>query len=39
MDPAAAGSWQVIPGLTGTVPASGLAYMSVGYGVAAVGAA
>jgi PQQ-like domain len=32
------GSWQVIPGLTGTVPASGLAYMSVGYGVAAVGA-
>ena len=31
------GSWQVIPGLTGTVPASGLAYMSVGYGVAAVG--
>jgi len=32
------GSWQVIPGLTGTVPASGLAYVSVGYGVAAVGA-
>ena len=31
------GSWQVIPGLTGTVPASGLAYVSVGYGVAAVG--
>jgi len=31
------GSWQVIPGLTGTVPASGLAYLSVGYGVAAVG--
>jgi len=31
------GSWQVIPGLTGTAPASGLAYMSVGYGVAAVG--
>jgi len=33
-----AGSWQVLPGLTGTVPASGLAYLSVGYGVAAVGA-
>ena len=33
-----AGSWQVLPGLTGTVPASGLAYVSVGYGVAAVGA-
>jgi hypothetical protein len=32
------GSWQVIPGLTGTVPASGLAYVSVGYGVVAVGA-
>jgi PQQ-like domain len=32
------GSWQVIPGLTGTVPASGLAYVAVGYGVAAVGA-
>ena len=31
-------SWQVIPGLTGTVPASGLAYVSVGSGVAAVGA-
>jgi PQQ-like domain len=31
------GSWQVMPGLTGTVPASGLAYLSVGYGVAAVG--
>jgi hypothetical protein len=31
------GSWQVIPGLTGTVPTSGLAYASVGYGVAAVG--
>jgi hypothetical protein len=31
------GSWQVIPGLTGTVPTSGLAYVSVGYGVAAVG--
>jgi len=33
-----AGSWQVLPGLTGTVPVSGLAYVSVGYGVAAVGA-
>jgi hypothetical protein len=33
-----AGSWQVISGLTGTVPASGLAYLSVGYGVAALGA-
>jgi hypothetical protein len=32
------GSWQVTPGLAGTVPASGLAYVSVGYGVAAVGA-
>jgi PQQ-like domain len=31
------GPWQVVPGLTGTVPASGLAYLSVGYGVAAVG--
>jgi PQQ-like domain len=31
------GSWQVISGLTGTVPASGLAYVSVGYGVTAVG--
>jgi hypothetical protein len=31
------GSWQVLSGLTGTVPASGLAYVSVGYGVAAVG--
>jgi putative pyrroloquinoline-quinone binding quinoprotein len=31
------GSWQVISGLTGTAPASGLAYVSVGYGVAAVG--
>ena len=31
------GSWQVIPGLTGTVPTSGLAYVSVGYGIAAVG--
>ena len=33
-----AGSWQVFPGLTGTAPASGLAYLAVGYGVAAVGA-
>jgi hypothetical protein len=32
------GSWQVVSGLTGMVPASGLAYVSVGYGVAAVGA-
>jgi PQQ-like domain len=31
------GSWQAVPGLTGTVPVSGLAYLSVGYGVAAVG--
>jgi PQQ-like domain len=31
------GSWQAVPGLTGTVPASGLAHLSVGYGVAAVG--
>ena len=31
------GSWDVVSGLTGTVPASGLAYASVGYGVAAVG--
>jgi PQQ-like domain len=31
------GSWQAIPGLTGTVPTSGLAYVSVGYGVVAVG--
>jgi PQQ-like domain len=33
-----AGAWAVAPGLTGTVPASGLAYASVGGGVAAVGA-
>jgi PQQ-like domain len=33
-----AGSWQVFPGLTGTAPASGLAYMAVGYGLVAVGA-
>jgi hypothetical protein len=32
------GSWDVASGLTGTVPASGLAYASVGDGVAAVGA-
>jgi hypothetical protein len=32
------GSWQVVAGLTGTVPAAGLAYVSVGYGVAALGA-
>ena len=31
------GSWNVVSGLTGTVPASGLAYASVGDGVAAVG--
>ncbi len=31
------GSWDAAPGLTGTVPASGLAYASVGDGVAAVG--
>ena len=32
------GSWDVAAGLTGTVPASGLAYLSVGDGVVAVGA-
>jgi hypothetical protein len=32
------GSWDVVSGLTGTVPASGLAYLSVGDGVVAVGA-
>lgn len=32
------GSWDVVSGLTGTVPASGLAYASVSDGVAAVGA-
>jgi hypothetical protein len=32
------GSWQVVPGLTGTVPATGLAYASAGDGVAALGA-
>ena len=32
------GSWQVVSGLTGTVPSSGLAYVSVGHGVAVVGA-
>ena len=31
------GSWDVVSGLTGTKPASGLAYASVGDGVAAVG--
>ncbi len=31
------GSWDVVPGLTGTVPAAGLAYVSVGHDVAAVG--
>ena len=31
------GSWDVAAGLTGTVPASGLAYASVGHGIAAVG--
>ena len=31
------GSWDVASGLTGTVPASGLAYASVGDGVATVG--
>ena len=33
-----AGSWDVVSGLPGTVPASGLAYLSVGDGVVAVGA-
>ena len=32
------GSWDVVPGLTGTAPAAGQAYVSVGNGVAAVGA-
>jgi hypothetical protein len=32
------GSWDVTSGLTGTTPASGLAYAAVGGGVAAVGA-
>jgi hypothetical protein len=32
------GSWQVVPGLTGTEPATGLAYVSVSNGVAALGA-
>ena len=31
------GAWNVAPGLAGTVPASGLAYASVGGGLAAVG--
>ena len=35
--PRCPGSWDVVSGLTGTVPASGLAYVSVGDGVAAVG--
>ena len=29
------GAWNVAPGLTGTVPASGLAYAAVGGGLAA----
>ena len=33
-----AGSWDVASGLTGTVPAASLAYLSVGDGVVAVGA-
>jgi hypothetical protein len=33
-----AGSWDVVSGLSGTVPASGLAYLSVSDGVVAVGA-
>jgi len=33
-----AGSWDVVSGLPGTVPASGLAYLSVGDGVVATGA-
>ena len=32
------GAWRVVPGLAGTVPATGLAYASVGGGVAVVGA-
>ncbi len=32
------GTWAVQPGLTGTVPASGLAYVSVGDGLVVVGA-
>ena len=35
---ALSGPWDVTPGLTGTAPASGLAYAAVGGGVAAVGA-
>ena len=31
------GSWDVVSGLTGTVPAAGLAYVSVGHGVAVLG--
>jgi PQQ-like domain len=33
-----AGAWRVVPGLAGTVPATGLAYAAVGGGVAVVGA-
>jgi hypothetical protein len=32
------GAWRVVPGLAGTVPATGVAYASVGGGLAAVGA-
>jgi putative pyrroloquinoline-quinone binding quinoprotein len=32
------GAWRVVPGLAGTVPATGLAYVSAGGGLAAVGA-
>jgi hypothetical protein len=32
------GAWMAAPGMTGTVPSSGLAYAAVGGGVAAVGA-
>ena len=32
------GTWVAAPGLTGTVPSSGLAYAAIGGGVAAVGA-
>jgi hypothetical protein len=31
------GSWQVLSGLTGTVPASGQAYLSIGDGIVALG--
>jgi hypothetical protein len=33
-----AGAWRVVPGLAGTVPATGLGYAAVGGGVAVVGA-